>query len=164
MGSAKKDGRQLMDGVTMALLAAVKALIIIGGKPVCTTLLNGWSQSDTCSEPAPSVLIRSAIDRSAIDKSAIDRSAVNRTVCRQNILLDRQRTQSISKETSKNKNFFSSLHLKLLSYNESHIILVIWGSIRSSSNLNEERLKQSIQNISRAEIAFLCDCKDHIYR
>lgn len=32
MGSAKRDGRQLMDGVTMALLAAVKALIILGGK------------------------------------------------------------------------------------------------------------------------------------
>lgn len=32
MGSAKRDGRQLMDGVTVALLAAVKALIISGGK------------------------------------------------------------------------------------------------------------------------------------
>lgn len=30
MGSAKRDGRQLMDDVTMALLAAVTALIILG--------------------------------------------------------------------------------------------------------------------------------------
>lgn len=32
MGSAKRDGRQLMDDVTMALLAAVRELIILGGK------------------------------------------------------------------------------------------------------------------------------------
>jgi len=29
MGSAKRDRRQLMDGATMALLAAVEALIIL---------------------------------------------------------------------------------------------------------------------------------------
>lgn len=70
-----------------------------------------------------------------------------------------------SKETiAAKRNLFSSPHLKLFSYNEFHILLVIWGSIRSMSNLNEERIKQSIQNVRRAEIAFLCDCKDHIYR
>lgn len=155
MGSAKRDGRQLMDCVTMALLATVRELIILGGKPVCTTLLNGWSQSDMCSEPALSVLIRSAINR----------SAVNKTACRQNIPLDRQCTQGITKETiAAKKELFQQLTPKLFSYNEFHILLVIWGWIRSTSNLNEERIKQNIQNVHRAEIAFLCDCKDHIYR
>lgn len=71
----------------------------------------------------------------------------------------------LKKQQQQKRNFSSSPHLKLFSYNEFYILLVIWGSIRSMSNLNEERIKQIIQNIqNRAEIAFLCDCKDHIYR
>lgn len=110
MGSAKRDGRQLMDGVTMALLAAVKEIIILGGK---ASLHHSMADPKvTCALNQPSLCL--------LDLLLID---VNKTVCRQNIPLDRQCT--LKKKQQQKRNFSSSPHLKLFSYNEFHILLVI---------------------------------------
>lgn len=134
MGSAKRDGRQLMDGVTMALLAAVKALIILGRKAslhrspqwLITKLQVLWSSPLWA-------------------YGTINRSAVNKTICRQNIPLERQHTQGIDACR------FHSLRIKFISITVQ--VLICKGKNRKSLKKQQNKKKELIwqahtQNLS----------------
>lgn len=84
MGSAKRDGRQLMDGVTMALLAAVEELIISGRKGSLHHSLQ-WLISK----------LRMLRTSPLCAYGTINRSAVNKTICKQTVPLDRQYTPNL---------------------------------------------------------------------